>query len=178
MPRLLGVDIPGEKRIEASLPYIYGIGPNTAKRMLEQANIDPNIRAKDLTPGQISDIISRDHVEQAPHRGRPAPRTPGQPEASPGDQLLPWHPPSSRVARARPAHLHQRPHPQGTAQDRRRATQQGRQAARPRPFARILNQHFSVWPTKIKHPPTQPPPTFPNRPLLPPPRAAACRRAR
>ena len=57
MPRLLGVDIPGEKRIEASLPYIYGIGPNTAKRMLEQANIDPNIRAKDLTQGQISEII-------------------------------------------------------------------------------------------------------------------------
>ena len=57
MPRLLGVDIPGEKRIEASLPYIYGIGPNTAKRMLEQANIDPNVRAKDLTQGQISDII-------------------------------------------------------------------------------------------------------------------------
>ena len=58
MPRLLGVDIPGEKRIEASLPYIYGIGPNTAKRMLEQANIDPNIRAKDLTQGQISEIIN------------------------------------------------------------------------------------------------------------------------
>ena len=57
MPRLLGVDIPGEKRIEASLPYIYGIGPVTAKRMLEQANIDPNIRAKDLTPGQIAEII-------------------------------------------------------------------------------------------------------------------------
>ena len=58
MPRLLGVDIPGEKRIAASLPYIYGIGANTAVRMLEQANIDPNIRAKDLTQGQISEIIS------------------------------------------------------------------------------------------------------------------------
>ena len=58
MPRLLGVDIPGEKRIEASLPYIYGIGPKTAKRMLEQANIDPNTRAKDLSQGQISEIIS------------------------------------------------------------------------------------------------------------------------
>jgi small subunit ribosomal protein S13 len=57
MPRLLGVDIPGEKRIEASLPYIYGIGPKTAKRMLEQANIDPNVRAKDLTPVQINEII-------------------------------------------------------------------------------------------------------------------------
>ena len=58
MPRLLGVDIPGEKRIEASLPYIYGIGPKTAKRMLEQANIDPNVRAKDLSQSQISEIIS------------------------------------------------------------------------------------------------------------------------
>ena len=58
MTRLLGVDIPGEKRIEASLPYIYGIGPKTAKRMLEQANIDPNVRAKDLSQGQISEIIS------------------------------------------------------------------------------------------------------------------------
>ncbi len=58
MPRLLGVDIPGEKRIETSLPYIYGIGPKTAKRMLEQANIDPNVRAKDLSQGQISEIIS------------------------------------------------------------------------------------------------------------------------
>ena len=57
MPRLLGVDIPGEKRIEASLPYIYGIGPKTAKRMLEQANIDPNLRAKDLSPMQINEII-------------------------------------------------------------------------------------------------------------------------
>ena len=58
MPRLLGVDIPGDKRIEASLPYIYGIGPNTAKRVLEQANVDVNIRAKDLTPSQIGEIIS------------------------------------------------------------------------------------------------------------------------
>ena len=37
MPRLLGVEIPGDKRIDASLPYIYGIGPSTAKKILEQA---------------------------------------------------------------------------------------------------------------------------------------------
>ncbi len=58
MPRLLGVDIPGDKRIEASLPYIYGIGPKTAKRVLEQANIDPNVRAKELSPEQINAIIN------------------------------------------------------------------------------------------------------------------------
>ncbi len=57
MPRLLGVEIPSEKRIEASLTYIYGIGPTTAKRILDQTNIDPNIRARELTPQQLNDII-------------------------------------------------------------------------------------------------------------------------
>jgi len=58
MPRLLGVEIPGDKRVEASLVYIYGIGPKTAKRILEQANINPDIRAKELSPEQIGGIIS------------------------------------------------------------------------------------------------------------------------
>jgi small subunit ribosomal protein S13 len=57
MPRLLGVDIPGDKRIEASLPYIYGIGPKTAKRVLDRANIDPNTRAKELSPEQLGAIV-------------------------------------------------------------------------------------------------------------------------
>ena len=57
MPRLLGVEIPAEKRIEASLTYIYGIGPSTAKRILERTNIDPNLRAKSLTPQQVNEII-------------------------------------------------------------------------------------------------------------------------
>ncbi len=57
MPRLLGVEIPGDKRIEASLPYIYGIGPSTAKGILERVNIDPNMRAKDLSPEQLNQII-------------------------------------------------------------------------------------------------------------------------
>jgi small subunit ribosomal protein S13 len=57
MPRLLGVEIPAEKRIEASLTYIYGIGFATSKRILEQANIDPSTRGKDLTPQQLNEII-------------------------------------------------------------------------------------------------------------------------
>ena len=57
MPRLLGVEIPAEKRIEASLTYIYGIGPTTARRILEQTNIDPNMRARELSPQQLNDII-------------------------------------------------------------------------------------------------------------------------
>jgi small subunit ribosomal protein S13 len=57
MPRLLGIEIPGDKRIEASLPYIYGIGPSNTKRVLETANINPDVRAKDLTPEQLNAII-------------------------------------------------------------------------------------------------------------------------
>jgi small subunit ribosomal protein S13 len=57
MPRLLGVEIPGDKRIEFSLPYIYGIGLSTARRILEQANIDLGARAKDLSPEQLNQII-------------------------------------------------------------------------------------------------------------------------
>jgi small subunit ribosomal protein S13 len=57
MPRLLGVEIPAEKRIEASLTYIYGIGLATSKRILEQTGIDPNTRAKNLTPQQLNEII-------------------------------------------------------------------------------------------------------------------------
>jgi small subunit ribosomal protein S13 len=57
MPRILGVDIPGDKRIEASLPYVYGIGPSTAKKILENANISPDIRAKDLSVEQLNAVI-------------------------------------------------------------------------------------------------------------------------
>src|SRR5438552_7889366 len=57
MPRLLGVEIPTEKRIEASLTYIYGIGLSTARRILEQTNNEPNLRAKNLTTQQLNEII-------------------------------------------------------------------------------------------------------------------------
>jgi small subunit ribosomal protein S13 len=56
MARLLSVDIPNDKRIEASLPYIYGIGPITAKKILDQANIDPSLRAGELTSDQMAAI--------------------------------------------------------------------------------------------------------------------------
>ena len=57
MARLLGVDIPNEKRIEASLPYIYGVGPSLARKILGQANIDPNTRAGELSNEQLGAII-------------------------------------------------------------------------------------------------------------------------
>ena len=56
MPRIKGVDIPNEKRIEASLTYIEGIGLTTSKNILKMAKIDPDKRARDLTDGEIAEI--------------------------------------------------------------------------------------------------------------------------
>jgi len=58
MPRILGVDIPREKRIDASLPYLYGIGRVNAKKILTQANVEAGKRAKDLTDEEISRITA------------------------------------------------------------------------------------------------------------------------
>lgn len=56
MPRIKGVDIPNEKRIEASLTYIEGIGLTTSKNILKIAKIDCDKRAKDLTDAEIAEI--------------------------------------------------------------------------------------------------------------------------
>lgn len=58
MPRILGVDIPREKRMEAALPFIYGIGPTLARMVLEEAQIDFNRRAKDLSDEEAARITS------------------------------------------------------------------------------------------------------------------------
>ena len=58
MPRILGVDIPKEKRIEASLRYIYGVGPIRSREILAQANIDCNRRAKELSDEEIARLTS------------------------------------------------------------------------------------------------------------------------
>jgi len=49
LARIAGVDIPGDKRVEVSLTYIYGIGPSISKRILSRTGVDPNKRVKDLT---------------------------------------------------------------------------------------------------------------------------------
>lgn len=61
MARIIGVDIPGDKRIDIALRYIYGLGPVNSKEILEQAKIDPSIRAKNLTEQQLAQIV---HVIQ------------------------------------------------------------------------------------------------------------------
>ena len=56
MARIAGVDLPRTKRVEAALPYIYGIGWTTAGEILKKTNINPDTRVKDLTEDEISAI--------------------------------------------------------------------------------------------------------------------------
>lgn len=58
MPRILGVDIPREKRIDAALPYLFGIGPTQARKILDLAKIDCSRRAKDLSDEEIARIAT------------------------------------------------------------------------------------------------------------------------
>ncbi len=57
MPRIIGVEIPGEKRIDVALRYVYGLGASNSRDILAKANIEPGIRAKDLTESQLSQIV-------------------------------------------------------------------------------------------------------------------------
>ena len=69
MARLLGVEIPNDKKIEYSLPYIYGIGLPLSRRVLAATKIDPNIRAGELTDEQISLITQAIQAMKMPIEG-------------------------------------------------------------------------------------------------------------
>ena len=56
MPRVLGVHIPDEKKIEIALTYVYGIGRTLSKEILKQANISLDKKAKDLTQDELNKI--------------------------------------------------------------------------------------------------------------------------
>jgi small subunit ribosomal protein S13 len=58
MPRLLGIDIPDNKRTEIALRYVYGIGPARAKAIVEAMHLDPALRAKELTEEQLTQIAA------------------------------------------------------------------------------------------------------------------------
>ncbi|MBI4309063.1 MAG: 30S ribosomal protein S13, partial [Candidatus Omnitrophica bacterium] len=67
MPRILGIDLPKEKRIEAALPYIFGIGPARSRQILTQAKISGDKRARDLSEEEISritGIVQKNYVTE------------------------------------------------------------------------------------------------------------------
>ncbi|MFA6636570.1 MAG: 30S ribosomal protein S13 [Candidatus Omnitrophota bacterium] len=68
MPRIIGVDIPKEKRIEVSLTYIYGIGPARSREILAEAEISRDKRAKDLDDHDIN-VITKIIQERFPVEG-------------------------------------------------------------------------------------------------------------
>ncbi len=62
MARIAGVDLPREKRVEAALPYIYGIGLTRSREILKKTKISPDKRVKDLTEEEIS--LIKQAIEQ------------------------------------------------------------------------------------------------------------------
>ena len=56
MARIVGVDLPREKRVEIGLTYIYGIGRVSSNKILEAANVDPSTRVRDLTDDEVKRI--------------------------------------------------------------------------------------------------------------------------
>ena len=63
MARIAGVDLPNEKKIEAALTYIFGIGFPTSRKILAATGVDPNIRVKNLTEEQAA--LLRNEIENS-----------------------------------------------------------------------------------------------------------------
>ena len=62
MPRIAGVDLPNNKRIEIGLTYIYGIGRTSATKIVQATGIDPDKRVRDLTEDETS--LLRDYIDK------------------------------------------------------------------------------------------------------------------
>ena len=65
MPRIAGIDIPNEKRVEVGLTYIYGIGLTRSQQILGKTNISPDTRGRDLTEAEtarLREVIGQDYV--------------------------------------------------------------------------------------------------------------------
>src|SRR5688572_28351359 len=65
MARIAGVDIPRDRRVVASLPVIYGIGPTNARKILERTNVSPDKRVRDLTEEEVNrirEVIDREYI--------------------------------------------------------------------------------------------------------------------
>jgi small subunit ribosomal protein S13 len=67
MARIVGVDLPRDKRSEIALTYIYGIGPTSSKRILAETHVNPDTRVKDLTEEEVArlrEVIDREFVTE------------------------------------------------------------------------------------------------------------------
>lgn len=62
MARIAGIDLPRDKRVEAGLTYIYGIGPTTAKKILSETGVNSDIRVKDLSEDDAAKL--REYIDK------------------------------------------------------------------------------------------------------------------
>lgn len=62
MARIAGIDLPKDKRVEAGLTYIYGIGQSKAKKILEETGVNPDIRVKDLSDDDVTKL--REYIDK------------------------------------------------------------------------------------------------------------------
>ncbi len=75
MARIAGVDLPRDKRIEAALTYIYGIGATTSKQIIAKTGLNPDTRVRDLTEDEIArlrDVIDKEHKVEGDLRSQQA----------------------------------------------------------------------------------------------------------
>jgi small subunit ribosomal protein S13 len=71
MPRILGVDLPNDKKTLISLQYLYGVGPAVARELCEKSGVNPDSRARELSDEEISRlaiILERDYTVEGPLR--------------------------------------------------------------------------------------------------------------
>jgi small subunit ribosomal protein S13 len=65
MARIAGVDIPRDKRVEIALTYIFGIGPTSAKKIVDRANVDADTRVRNLTEDEVNrlrDVVDKEYT--------------------------------------------------------------------------------------------------------------------
>ena len=62
MARIASIDLPRDKRIEAALTYIYGIGQPTATKICKETGVDPDIRVKDLSEDDVAKL--REYIDK------------------------------------------------------------------------------------------------------------------
>jgi small subunit ribosomal protein S13 len=64
LARIAGVDLPRDKRVETALTYIFGVGPTTSRRILAQTGVNPDVRVRELTEGDVArlrEVLEREY---------------------------------------------------------------------------------------------------------------------
>ena len=148
MARIAGVDLPRDKRVEAALPYIYGIGLHTSQKLLERTRINPDTRVRDLTDDEVNrirEIVDKEMRVEGDLRREVV----DEHQAVDGHRLLSRVAPSARHADARAADADERAHAARSAAGRRRpqeevdASRAGRRSPRGEERARFKRRSRS-----------------------------------